>query len=206
MESTVASTRHRITAAIAGLAVSMVFTGCSGHSDNRQSVPSSPATRVTSADVTSTAAPTAPLTITSPAFGDGAPIPARFTCRGENVAPPLVWSAPSEAAELALVLDDPDAVGGLYVHWIVTGIDPGPGSTTAGQTPAHGRGLPNSGGRASYFGPCPPAGTGTHHYRFTLYQLPAALQLAPGSAGVQAAQSIARAAGAQARLTATFQG
>jgi Raf kinase inhibitor-like YbhB/YbcL family protein len=145
------------------------------------------------------------MAITSPAFTDGAPIPVLFTCKGDNIPPPLAWSAPSSAAELALVVDDPDAVGGLFVHWIVTGIAPGPGSTADGQTPANGRSLPNSSGKQGYFGPCPPAGTGTHHYRFTLYQLPAALELPRRSAGVQAAQAIAQAATAQARLVGTFQ-
>ncbi|REX68011.1 YbhB/YbcL family Raf kinase inhibitor-like protein, partial [Mycobacterium tuberculosis] len=106
----------------------------------------------------------------------------------------------------ALVVDDPDAVGGLYVHWIVTGIAPGSGSTADGQTPAGGHSVPNSGGRQGYFGPCPPAGTGTHHYRFTLYHLPVALQLPPGATGVQAAQAIAQAASGQARLVGTFEG
>ncbi|WP_078405420.1 hypothetical protein [Mycobacterium tuberculosis] len=60
--------------------------------------------------------------------------------------------------------------------------------------------------RQGYFGPCPPAGTGTHHYRFTLYHLPVALQLPPGATGVQAAQAIAQAASGQARLVGTFEG
>ncbi|BCI88141.1 UPF0098 protein [Mycobacterium kansasii] len=115
-----------------------------------------------------------PLTISSPAFADGAPIPVQYTCKGANIAPPLSWSAPLGAA---LVVDDPDAVGGNYVHWIVIGIPPGAGSSADGQTPAGGTSLPNSGGQAAYSGPCPPPGTGTHHYRFTLYQLPATLQL-----------------------------
>jgi Raf kinase inhibitor-like YbhB/YbcL family protein len=201
-----ASTIHRIASRTAGLAILVVLTGCGDDGDDREPSPSPPAPEVTSADATSTTPVAEPLTITSPAFADGAPIPVRFSCQGDNITPPLAWSAPSGAAELALVVDDPDAVGGLYVHWIVTGIAPGSGSTSDGQTPANGRSLPNSGGQAGYFGPCPPAGTGTHHYRFTLYQLPAALELPPGSGGVQAAQAIAQAATAQARLTGTFQG
>ncbi|BBX96583.1 putative lipoprotein LppC [Mycobacterium lacus] len=144
-----------------------------------------------------------PLTITSPAFADGAPIPVQYTCKGANIAPPLTWSAPLGAA---LVVDDPDAVGGTYVHWIVIGIAPGSGSTADGQTPAGGRTLPNSGRQASYFGPCPPAGTGTHHYRFTLYQLPNTFELPAGLAGAQAAQAIAQAATAKAQLIGTFGG
>jgi Raf kinase inhibitor-like YbhB/YbcL family protein len=205
VESTMASTIHRIASATAALAILVVLTGCSDGGDNRDRSASPGAPEARSPDATATPAADPP-TITSPAFADGAPIPARFTCQGDNIPPPLVWSAQSGAAELALVLDDPDAVGGLFVHWIVTGIAPGSGSTADGQTPANGRSLPNSSGKEGYFGPCPPAGTGTHHYRFTLYQLAAALELAPGSAGVRAAQAIAQAATAQARLVGTFQG
>jgi phosphatidylethanolamine-binding protein (PEBP) family uncharacterized protein len=117
----------------------------------------------------------------------------------------LTWSAPSSAAELALVVDDTDAPGGLFVHWIVTGIAPGPGSTADGQTPPNGHTVPNSTGNDGYFAPCPPVGSGTHHYRFTMYQLSTPPQLPPGSAAVQAAQVIAQAATAQARFTGTFQ-
>ncbi|GAB7144550.1 YbhB/YbcL family Raf kinase inhibitor-like protein [Mycobacterium riyadhense] len=155
-------------------------------------------------DTTVAAAPTTdPLTIASPAFSDGAPIPAQYTCKGANVAPPLTWSAPLGAA---LVVDDPDARGGLFVHWIVAGIAFGSGRTADGQTPGGGISLPNSAGQAAYTGPCPPAGTGTHHYRFTLYQLPNTFELPSGLAGVQAAQAIAQAATAQAQLTGTFEG
>ena len=144
----------------------------------------------------------APLTITSPAFADGAPIPVQYTCKGANIAPPLAWSAPLGAA---LVVDDPDAPGGPYIHWIVAGIPPGPGSTPDGQVPT-GKPLPNSKGQTSYSGPCPPAGSGVHHYRFTLYQLPNDYKLPPRLAGAQAAQTIAGAATGQAQLTGTFGG
>jgi Raf kinase inhibitor-like YbhB/YbcL family protein len=203
--STLASTIHRIASTTAGLAILVVLTGCGDDGSHQERSPSPPAPEATHANPI-TPAPADPPTITSPAFADGAPIPVRFTCKGDNIPPPLAWSAPPDAAELALVVDDPDALGGLYVHWIVIGIAPGSGSTTDGQAPANGRSLPNSSGKEGYFGPCPPAGTGTHHYRFTLYQLPAALEVPAGSAGVQAAQAIAQAATAQARLTGTFQG
>lgn len=176
--------------------------GCDG-GGGQTSAPASNVRTVSAATITLVADE---LTITSPAFADGAPIPVQYSCKGANVAPPLAWSAPAGAGDLALVVDDPDAVGGLYVHWIVTGIAPGSGSTADGQTPGNGRSLPNSGGQQGYFGPCPPAGTGTHHYRFTLYQIPAPLQLPPGAAGVHAAEAIAQAATAQARLTGTFRG
>ncbi len=202
MESTTASPLHRITSATVGLALLVALAGCGGNSDSRKMAPLAP--KVTTVDRTTAEAPsTDPLTITSPAFADGTPIPVQYTCKGANIAPPLTWSAPLGAA---LVVDDPDAVGGLYIHWIVIGIPPGSGSTGDGQTPGGGSSLPNSGGKAGYTGPCPPAGTGTHHYRFTLYELPATLQLPGGLAGGQAAQTIAQAATRQALLTGTFGG
>ena len=151
---------------------------------------------------TGAAAP-GPLTISSPAFADGAPIPSDYTCKGADVSPPLAWSAPLGAA---LVVDDPDAINGLYVHWIVIGIAPGSGSAARGQSPAGATALPNTSGQPAYRGPCPPTGTGTHHYRFTLYQLPNDYQLPGGLAGAQAAQTIAGAATAQAQLIGTFAG
>ena len=202
MESTLASTFHRLASVTAGVALVVGLAGCGGHGGNRTTAPQTP--KVTTLGRTIAQAPAdGPLTISSPAFPDGAPIPVQYTCKGANTAPPLTWSAPLGAA---LVVDDADAVRGPYVHWIVVGIPPGPGSTADGQTPAGGSGLPNSAGQAGYSGPCPPAGTGVHHYRFTVYQLPATFQLPPGLVGVQAAQAITRATAAQAQFTGTFEG
>ena len=201
MNSTLASTLHRIASAIPGLALVVVaVAGCGGHGGSNITAPLTP--KVTTVGRTVPSAPAdGPLTISSPAFADGAPIPVQYTCKGASTAPPLAWSAPLGGA---LVVDDPDAPRGPYVHWIVTGIAPGSGSTGDGQTPAGGSVLPNSAGQSAYGPPCPPAGTGTHRYRFTLYQLPNTYQLPPGLAGVQAAQAIAQAATAQASLTGTF--
>ncbi len=201
MKYATASTLHRITLAIAGLALVLALAGYGG-SGNRSTPP--PAPKVTTVGRTIAAAPPGgPLTITSPAFANGASIPVQYTCKGANIAPPLTWSTPSGAA---LVFDDPDAPGGPYVHWIVTGIAPGPGSTSDGQTPAGATSLANSAGQPGYTGPCPPAGTGVHHYRFTLYQIPATLQLPAGAAGPQAVQAITQATTGQAQLTGTFGG
>ena len=202
MKFATASTLHRILLAIAGLALVTALAAYAGSSGNRSTAPLAP--KVATVGRTIPAAPPGgPLTITSPAFANGAPIPVQYTCKGANIAPPLTWSAPSGAA---LVVDDPDAVNGTYIHWIVTGIAPGSGSTGDGQTPAGGSAVPNSAGQAGYTGPCPPAGTGVHHYRFTLYQLPAGYQLPGGQADGQAAQTIGGAATGQAQLTGTFGG
>ncbi|MEE6177348.1 YbhB/YbcL family Raf kinase inhibitor-like protein [Mycobacterium sp. 050134] len=184
--------------AVGGLALALA--GCGGGGGGHMTAPLTP--KVTTLGRTiAQAPPDAPLTISSPAFADGAPIPVQYTCKGANISPPLTWSAPLGAA---LVVDDPDAVHGTFVHWIVVGIPPGPGSTADGQTPAGATSLPNSAGRPGYSGPCPPAGTGVHRYRFTLYQLPATFQLPPGLGGPQAMQAITRATAAQAQYTGTF--
>jgi Raf kinase inhibitor-like YbhB/YbcL family protein len=110
------------------------------------------------------------LEVASPAFVDGAPIPERFTCDGDDLAPSLSWSAvPAGTGSLAIVVDDPDAPGGTFVHWIVTEIPAGTGETTEGQSP--GVQHESSFGVDDYRGPCPPRGDDAHTYRFTVYAL-----------------------------------
>jgi Raf kinase inhibitor-like YbhB/YbcL family protein len=202
MGSTAVSRFPRIASVIAVLASLGALVGCGGHGSGQQTTSLTP--KVTTLARTLAEAPAGgPLTISSPAFASGKPVPVQYTCKGANIAPPLTWSAPLGAA---LVVDDPDAVNGLYVHWVVVGIAPGSGSTADGQTPAGGTTLPNTAGQPAYMGPCPPAGSGIHHYRFTLYQLPNDYQLPDGLAGVPAAQTIAGAANAQAQLVGMFGG
>jgi Raf kinase inhibitor-like YbhB/YbcL family protein len=139
------------------------------------------------------------FTITSSAFTDGGPIPTEYTCDGANKSTPLAWSGvPAGTAELALVMDDPDARG--YVHWVVVAIPPS--ATSLGgdaALPAGARDGRRSGG-AGYTGPCPPSGT--HHYVFTLYALSAPLSLA----AAPAAEEVRQAAAAQTIGTATLTG
>jgi len=133
---------------------------------------------------------TGPLTLTSDAFANGAAIPARFTCRGNDTSPGLAWTnAPAGANALVLVVDDTDASD--FTHWIVLDLRPTEAGLPASLSPSadppqQGR---NDFGRVGYGGPCPP--TGTHHYRFTLYALaaPLGLQGHPGRAAVQSALS-----------------
>lgn len=185
--SNAASTFRRIATSTAGLALGATLGGFVGQ---------------TWLGAAAAAPADAPLTITSPAFADGAAIPVQYTCKGSDIPPPLTWSTPSAAA---LVVDDPGAAGGTYVHWIVTGLATGSGSTAPGQTPAGGKVLPNSKGQAAYAGPCPPADSGVHNYRFTLYQLPNDYKLPSHLTGAQAAQTIAGAATGHAQLTGTFE-
>ncbi|WP_248963563.1 YbhB/YbcL family Raf kinase inhibitor-like protein [Sphaerisporangium perillae] len=121
--------------------------------------------------------PASGLSVSSPAFGHGAAIPKKHACAaqgGEDVSPPLAWSGvPSKARELAIVVDDPDAPGGSYIHWIVTGIPASKTGLSEGAT--EGKVLPGSGGKAAYAGPCPPSGV--HHYHFIVYALGEPIQV-----------------------------
>ena len=143
------------------------------------------------------------ITVSSSAFQDRQPIPERFTCDGDGDAPPLTWDdVPSDAAALALVVDDPDAPNGTFVHWIVLDI---PSETTgleAGAVPSGATQAKNSAGKASYAGPCPPSGT--HRYRFTVYALSRPTGLSDGADTAQALAAIKSAATAQGRLVGTY--
>jgi len=116
--------------------------------------------------------------LTSPAFETGQPIPARFTADGDDISPTLEWTAPPGGTKsLALIVDDPDAPAGTWVHWILAGIPPDrtslPEKVAADASPAgltqtvNGK---NSFGRSGYGGPDPPPGA-AHRYFFKLYAL-----------------------------------
>jgi Raf kinase inhibitor-like YbhB/YbcL family protein len=143
--------------------------------------------------------------LTSSAFADNTQIPVEYSCKGRNVPPPLRWeNVPSGTQSLALVVDDPDAPAGLYVHWVVTGIFPSTTEIGEGPLPGGASVSPNSSGKAEYFGPCPPAGTGVHHYRFQLYALSKPLTVASTTPAREATQTIANAATAVARTVGLF--
>ncbi len=149
----------------------------------------------------------AEFAVSSPAFAYNTPIPAEYSCNGRNVPPPLRWEdVPAGTESLALVVDDPDAVGGLYIHWVVTGIPPSTTEIVDSALPQGAQVSLNSGGKAAYLGPCPPAGTGVHHYRFQLYALSKPLVLAPTTPAGQATQTIAGAAIATASTIGLFSG
>ena len=119
------------------------------------------------------------LSITSSAFTNGGDIPARYTCQGKDIAPPLQWTGvPGEAKSLVLIVDDPDAPDPdaprmTWVHWVLYNIPPKaeglPEAATASDLPAGtGEGL-NDWKRTGYGGPCPPIGR--HRYFHKLYAL-----------------------------------
>lgn len=120
------------------------------------------------------------LTISSPAFSHGGAIPARYTCDGAHTSPPLViGKIPPAALTLALIMDDPDAPMGTWVHWVVWNIPPGTGEITENGLPQGASQGRNDWKRNSYGGPCPPSGT--HRYYLRLYALDTQLHLLPST-------------------------
>lgn len=119
------------------------------------------------------------MKLSSPAFKYGQEIPQKFSCEGEDISPALAWhDVPPLTKSLVLIMDDPDAPQGTFVHWVVFNL------------PAHLTELPekvsiknykdavegtNSWGKTTYGGPCPPSGT--HRYFFTIYALDISLTL-----------------------------
>ncbi len=120
------------------------------------------------------------MTLSSPAFASGEAIPARYTADGEDVHPPLVISgAPEGTVSFALVVDDPDAPRGTWVHWVVWNLPGDLSSLPAGELPGGVEVGRNSWGKREWGGPSPPSGT--HRYFFKLYALDSRLDLPPGA-------------------------
>jgi Raf kinase inhibitor-like YbhB/YbcL family protein len=124
------------------------------------------------------------LSLTTTAFATNGPIPARYTCDGEDRSPPLTWSdAPAGAAAFALIMDDPDAPRGVFTHWVLYNLPRDARELSEGvpgveRLPSGALQGVNDFGRVGYGGPCPPPGP-AHRYRFTLYALDTALNLGP---------------------------
>ena len=149
------------------------------------------------------------IKITSPSFAEGQPIPAKYTCDGENISPPLRWDTSPEAAKsFALIYDDPDAPAGTWVHWVLYDL------------PATRRDLPEAvaakedvlGGakqgrndfkQIGYGGPCPPQG-GAHRYYFKLYALDTELSLKSGATKNEAEKAMKGHILAEGTLMGTY--
>jgi Raf kinase inhibitor-like YbhB/YbcL family protein len=115
-------------------------------------------------------------------FSDQERIPERFSCEGEDVSPSLRWDdLPHGTTRLALICDDPDALRGTFVHWVMWNIDPSTTGIRVGETPADARHGRNDFGNNAYGGPCPPPGHGVHHYHFTLFALSEPIDLEEGA-------------------------
>lgn len=142
------------------------------------------------------------VVLTSVDFSDGAAIPERYSCTGENISPPLSWTGvPPEAVELAITVTDLDSEG--FVHWAVAGLSPAlvaldEGAAPEGSVPAR-----NDSSELGWFGPCPPPGA-THRYVFRLYALSAPSGLGPGVSGDEVVAALASVPGVSTTLTGTY--
>jgi Raf kinase inhibitor-like YbhB/YbcL family protein len=126
-----------------------------------------------------------PFALASPAFAAGEPIPALYSCAGENVSPPLAWrAAPAGTKSFVLVIEDPDAPSGPFRHWGAYDIPASAASLAQGAS-RNLKSVRNDFGRAGYDGPCPPPGA-PHHYHFRLAALGTAALAVPADATVAA--------------------
>ncbi len=152
----------------------------------------------------------AQLKLTSTAMASGAPIADDYACTGADRSPALAWSgAPQSTKSFALIVDDPDAPRGIFIHWVAYNIPAGETSLPAGvpqtaEIAGGGTNGINSFEHIGYNGPCPPPGK-THHYRFHLFALDS--MLTPGDNADAAALQSAMTGHvvATAELVGTFE-
>lgn len=120
------------------------------------------------------------MTITSTAFKHNQNIRSKYTCDGENINPPLAFSnVPAPAKSLVIVVEDPDAPSGIFIHWVLYNIPSTTLQILENQIPAGSVLGMTDFGRENYGGPCPPSGT--HRYFFKLYALDTTLNLSKGA-------------------------
>jgi len=149
------------------------------------------------------------IDLRSSAFGEGDGIPSDFTCDGADMSPPIEWfGVPAHAQSLAIIMDDPDAPAGDWVHWLVYDLPPSLTQLPAG-IPEGGR-LSGGGsqgradfGSVGYGGPCPPRGT--HHYFFKIHALDVMLHLKPGATKKELLKAMQGHIIAEGRLMGTYE-
>ncbi len=148
---------------------------------------------------------TASLGLASSSFEAGGSIPKKYSCQGSDVSPELHWDAPPQkTASLALVVEDPDAPGGTFVHWVLYGLPASARSLASGASlPAGAKHGSNDFGRKGYGGPCPPPGP-AHHYHFLLYALDRVIDLPAGASASDLRDAMQGHILAQGELLGTF--
>jgi Raf kinase inhibitor-like YbhB/YbcL family protein len=149
--------------------------------------------------------PVAPgqIRLTSPAFKDNGLIPAKYTCDGDKVSPPLQWSGvPKGVNSLALMVVDLDA--GNFLHWSVWDINPSFKAIPEGKAPPNSKEGENSFGDKGYGAPCPPKGEKPHRYAFLLYALSEKLALGNGAKPNDVSLTIRGSAAFEGLLTGLY--
>lgn len=149
------------------------------------------------------------LQLTSPAFENGSDIPRKHTCDGADVSPALNWSAPPAGARsFCLIMDDPDAPGGTWVHWVLYNLRAETRSLPEGvpkekELADGARQGRNDFARPGYGGPCPPRGP-AHRYYLKLYALDASLNLQPGASKADLEKAMGKHILAQGQLIGRY--
>ncbi len=129
------------------------------------------------------------IQVSSSAFKEGEQIPRQYTCDGQNISLPLAWTGvPSDTVSLALIMDDPDAPSGTWVHWVLFNLSP---KLTGLEQGKNGGGIEgkNDFSKNSYGGPCPPRGS-NHRYYVKIYALDKQLELKAGATKSQVESSM----------------
>jgi len=154
------------------------------------------------------------MKLTSPAFENGKPIPVKYTGDGEDISPPLQWTnLPAGTAELAMIVDDPDAPRPQpWVHWVIykipadsAGLSENVPHSLNLNTPAGALQGMNTSGQIGYQGPAPPRGHGRHRYFFKLYAIKQSTDLKGGFTKDQLLKAISDRIAGQAELMGTYQ-
>lgn len=162
-----------------------------------------PTSAPTSADPPTTTVAEVEVTVSSAAFGEGEPIPVLYTCDGSNTRPPLEWSAEVEGADsVAIVVDDPDAPGGSFIHWIAYGFARSGSLAEDAALPDGVTEAPTSVGQPGWVGPCPPSGE--HRYQFHVYAISGTPDVVPGAEPADTWAAIEAIAVADQTLTGTY--
>ena len=144
------------------------------------------------------------LKIWSPAFEDDGSIPAKYTCDDKDISPPLVIeNTPPRTESLVLIVDDPDAPGGTWVHWVLWNMDPATKEIAENSVPGGSVQGVNDFRSHYYGGPCP--SSGRHRYFFKLYALDTTLDLPQGSDKADVEKAIQGHIIEQARLIGTYE-
>jgi Raf kinase inhibitor-like YbhB/YbcL family protein len=149
---------------------------------------------------------TSPIAVVSPDFRTGGAIPRRFTCDGGGARPRLIWNGvPAKAVDVAVLVGDPDAPGGTFVHWIAWNLPRSVElSLSSGALPAGTVEGANSGGGTGWTPPCPPKGDEPHHYVFGVYALRKRLGFRAGEDPARVVPAVRAAAIASGSLTASY--
>ncbi|GAA2375343.1 YbhB/YbcL family Raf kinase inhibitor-like protein [Dactylosporangium salmoneum] len=144
------------------------------------------------------------IAVSSPVFNEGDQIPRRFTGDGVDVSPPLNFTGlPEQTAELAVLVEDPDAPSGTFTHWVMWGIDPDLSGLGEGEAPAGAVQGKNGFGRRAYGGPSPPRGR-SHRYVFEVLALSEPLRLAGGASAADLRRAAAGKVLASGHLTGRY--